>query len=162
MLALLGGREIHPINVRVGGFYKVPSKPELAPLAERLKWARDVALETVRWVATFPFPDFEPDYEFVALKHPDEYPFNEGSIVSNKGLDIDVHEYDANFVEEHVRWSNALHSAIKGRGAYFCGPMARFNLNFQKLRPIARQAAAEAGIGRRVPQPVQEHHRPLP
>jgi coenzyme F420-reducing hydrogenase alpha subunit len=146
VISLLGGREIHPINVRVGGFYKVPSKSELAPLAERLEWARDAALETVRWVAAFPFPDFEQDYEFVALNHPDEYPFNEGSIVSNKGLDIDVREYDANFVEEHVQWSNALHSTIKGRGAYFCGPMARFNLNFEKLRPIAKQAAADAGI----------------
>ena len=146
VVSLLGGREIHPINVRVGGFYKVPSKSELAPLAERLEWARDAALETVRWVAAFPFPDFEQDYEFVALNHPDEYPFNEGHIVSNKGLDIDVHDYDANFVEEHVQWSNALHSTIKGRGAYFCGPMARFNLNFEKLRPIAKQAAAEAGI----------------
>ena len=55
-------------------------------------------------------------------------------------------DYDANFVEEHVQWSNALHSTIKGRGAYFCGPMARFNLNFEKLRPIAKQAAAEAGL----------------
>jgi coenzyme F420-reducing hydrogenase alpha subunit len=146
IVALLGGREIHPINVRVGGFYKVPSKSELAPLAERLKWARDAALETVGWLATFPFPDFEQDYEFVALSHPDEYPFNEGRIISNKGLDIDVQDYDANFVEEHVQWSNALHSTIKGRGTYFCGPMARFNLNFAKLRPIAKQAAAEAGL----------------
>jgi sulfhydrogenase subunit alpha len=146
VVSLLGGREIHPINVRVGGFYKVPSKSELAPLAERLEWARDAALETVRWVAAFPFPDFEQEYEFVALNHPDEYPFNQGRIVSNKGLDIDAHEYDGNFVEEQVQWSNALHSTIKGRGAYFCGPMARFNLNFEKLRPIAKQAAADAGI----------------
>src|SRR5262245_18387411 len=147
IVAFLGGREIHPINVRVGGFYKVPSKSELAPLAERLKWARDAALETVRWVATFPFPDFDQDYEFVALSHADEYPFNEGRIISNKGLDIEVQEYDASFVEEHVQWSNALHSTIKGRGAYFCGPMARFNLNFAKLRPVAKQAAVEAGLG---------------
>jgi sulfhydrogenase subunit alpha len=146
VVSVLGGREIHPINVRVGGFYKVPSKSELAPLAERLEWARDAALETVRWVAAFPFPDFEQDYEFVALNHPDEYPFNQGRIVSNKGLDIDVHDYDTNFVEEHVQWSNALHSTIRGRSAYFCGPLARFNLNFEKLRPIAKQAAADAGI----------------
>jgi sulfhydrogenase subunit alpha len=146
VVSLLGGREIHPINVRLGGFYKVPSKAELAPLAERLKWARDAALETVRWVAAFPFPEFEQDYEFVALRHPDEYPFNQGRIISNKSLDIDVHDYDGNFVEEHVHWSNALHSTIKGRGAYFCGPMARFNLNFENLRPIAKQAAFEAGV----------------
>jgi len=155
VVSVLGGREIHPINVRVGGFYKVPSKSELAPLAERLKWARDAALETVRWVATFPFPDFEQDYEFVALNHPDEYPFNEGRIISNKGLDIDVQDYDANFVEEHVQWSNALHSTIVGRGAYFCGPMARFNLNFEKLRPIAKQAAAEAGLPRECRNPFK-------
>ena len=29
LMTLLGGREIHPINVRVGGFYKVPTRREL-------------------------------------------------------------------------------------------------------------------------------------
>ncbi len=51
IVQLLGGREIHPINVRVGGFYRVPRRRELAPLVEELKRARDAALETVRWVA---------------------------------------------------------------------------------------------------------------
>lgn len=146
IVALLGGREIHPINVRIGGFYRLPSKKELAPLAEKLKWARDAAVETVKWSATLPFPDFEQDYEFVSLKHPDEYPFNEGRIVSNKGIDIAVKEYEFSFEEEHVSHSNALHSVLKGRGAYFVGPMARFNLNFDKLSPIARDAAKEVGV----------------
>ncbi len=146
IVALIGGREIHPINVRVGGFYKVPTSRELAPLAERLKWARDAALETVRFAATLPFPDFEQDYEFVALHHPQEYPFNEGRLVSNKGLDISVRDYENNFVEEHVPYSNALHSTIKGRGAYLVGPLARYNLNFDQLSPLAQQAAREAGL----------------
>jgi len=146
IVSLLGGREIHPINVRVGGFYKAPSRANLLQLAERLKWARDAALETVRWVAEFPFPDFEQDYEFVALSHPDEYPFNEGRVVSSKGLDIAVREYDEHFVEEQVPYSNALHSVIKSRGAYFVGPMARYNLNFNKLAPMAQEAARAAGL----------------
>jgi coenzyme F420-reducing hydrogenase alpha subunit len=58
IMTLVGGREIHPINVRVGGFYKAPSKEQLAGLAENLKWAREAALETVQWVATFTFPGF--------------------------------------------------------------------------------------------------------
>lgn len=37
LVTFLGGREIHPINVRVGGFYRVPAKQELATLKERLK-----------------------------------------------------------------------------------------------------------------------------
>ena len=93
IVSLLGGREIHPINVRVGGFYKLPSKQDFAALAERLKWAREAALETVWWVSGFPFPDFEQDYTFVSLRHPGEYPFNEGRIVSSAGLDIPARDY---------------------------------------------------------------------
>jgi coenzyme F420-reducing hydrogenase alpha subunit len=146
IVTLLGGREIHPINVRVGGFYKVPSRNELEGLAERLKWARDAALETVRWAATMPFPDFEQDYLFVALRHPHEYPLNEGRIVSNRGLDIAVGDYEDHFLEEHVEHSNALHSVLKQQRPYFVGPMARYNLNFDRLSSLAQEAAREAGL----------------
>ncbi len=155
IVARLGGRAVHPVNVRVGGFYRLPAKDELAELAERLKWARDAALETVRWVGGFPFPDFEQDYEFVALSHPDEYPFNEGRVVSNRGLDIASRDYDEHFVEEQVEHSNALHSIIKGRGAYFCGPMARYSLHFDKLSSVAREAARAAGLGAKCMNPFQ-------
>jgi len=146
IVSLLGGREIHPINVRVGGFFKVPSHRELAVLAERLKWARDAALETVRWTANLTFPEFERDYLFVALSHPGEYPLNEGSIVSNRGLDIVASDYEDNFIEEHVEHSNALHSILKQQGPYFVGPLARYNLNFDRLSPLAQEAAREAGV----------------
>jgi coenzyme F420-reducing hydrogenase alpha subunit len=147
VVSLLGGREIHPINVRVGGFYRVPTGQELAPLAERLKWARDAALETVRLVATFPFPDFEHDYEFVSVCHPDEYPFNEGRIVSNRGLDMAPQQYEDHFVEEHVEHSTALHSVLRDRGPYFVGPLARYSLNYDRLSPLAQRAAGDAGLG---------------
>lgn len=146
ILALLGGREIHPINVRVGGFYKIPSRRDLAQLGENLKWAREAALETVRWVAAFPFPEAERDYEFVALSHPDEYPLNEGKLVSNKGLDIDVALYESHFAEEHIEYTTSLHSVLRERGEYFVGPLARYNLNFDRLSPLAREAAEAAGI----------------
>jgi coenzyme F420-reducing hydrogenase alpha subunit len=155
IVSLVGGREVHPVNVRVGGFYKAPSKQELGQLAEKLKWGRDAALETVRWTSQLPFPDFEQDYEFVALQHPTEYPFNEGRLVSNKGLDIAVHEYENHFSEEHVAYSNALHSVLKGRGSYFVGPLARYNLNFDRLSPLAQEAARDAGIGPICQNPFQ-------
>ena len=149
LITLLGGRAVHPINVRVGGFYRVPSKEELQPLAERLRWARDAALETVRWTAAFPFPDFEHDYEFVALRHPDEYPFNEGRLISSRGLDIDVDAFERTVIEEQVPYSNALHARLReraGSGAYFVGPLARFNVNFDRLSPLAREAAQAADL----------------
>jgi coenzyme F420-reducing hydrogenase alpha subunit len=147
IVALLGGREIHPINVRVGGFYKVPTRRDLVPLAERLAWARDAALDTVRWAATLSYPTFEQDYEFVALRHASEYPFNEGRLVSNKGLDIAVRDFETHVVEEHVAHSNALHAVLKERGAYLVGPLARYSLNFDRLSPLAQEAARQAGLG---------------
>jgi coenzyme F420-reducing hydrogenase alpha subunit len=147
IMNLLGGREIHPINVRIGGFYRVPAKRELLPLAEKLKWARDAALETVRLVSTFDFPDCERDYEFVALRHPNEYPLNEGRLVSNKGMDIPIEDYDATFEETHVEHSTALHSRVRARGSYFVGPLARYSLNFDRLTPTAQQVAREVGLG---------------
>lgn len=146
ILVLLGGREIHPINMKVGGFYRVPTRHELDVLSDRIKWARDTAYETVRWVAGLPFPDFEQDYEFVALSHPEEYAIIEGNLVSNRGLDIPISDFDNHFQEEHVAHSTSLHAAVKGRGAYQVGPLARFNLNFDKLSSIAQEAAREVGL----------------
>ena len=143
----VGGREVHPINVRVGGFYKVPLKKDFAGLLEELKRARDLAQQTVAWVSTFDFPDCERDYEFVALRPENEYPFSDGRIVSNKGLDITAHEYDDHFEETHAERTTALRSHLKERGAYLCGPMARYSLNFERLSPIAEEAAKLAGLG---------------
>lgn len=146
IVRVLGGREVHPINVRLGGFYRVPRRDEWTPLLDELKAARDEALETVRWTATLPFPDFENDYEFVALRHPDEYPMNEGRLVSNRGLDIAAAEYAEHFEEYQVPHSNALQSRRRGGGAYFVGPLARWNLNADRAPALVRDAAAATGI----------------
>jgi coenzyme F420-reducing hydrogenase alpha subunit len=147
LVTLLGGREIHPINVRVGGFYRLPARTELAPLAEKLKWGREAALSTVRWVAGLDFPDFEQDYEFVALRPAAGYPIHEGRLVSSQGLDLAPSEYEAHFEEEQAAHSHALHSRRLGGGAYFVGPLARYSLNFDRLSPLAQDAAREAGLG---------------
>ena len=147
ILRLLGGREIHPVNVRPGGFYKVPTRAELAPLAEELKQAFDLAVDLVRWVATFDFPDLERDYEFVAMRHPDEYAITEGRLVSNRDIEIDIADYETEFEERHVAHSTALHALVKRRGAYLVGPMARYALNHDRLPVSIRGLAKEAGLG---------------
>jgi coenzyme F420-reducing hydrogenase alpha subunit len=155
IMEIVGGRAIHPINVRLGGFYRAPTKRELRPLAERLRWARDAALETVRVVSAFDFPDLEIDHELVALHHPDEYAITQGRVVSDRGLDIEVSEFLDHIVEEHVAHSTSLHGHIIERGRYLVGPLARYTLNYDQLPAVAREAAAEAGLGRECRNPFR-------
>ncbi len=146
IMRVVGGREVHPINVKVGGFYRVPAKAELIEVREDLERAREFALETVRFTAGLDFPDFEQDYELVSLAEPGAYPIDLGRLVSNRGLDIPVGEYEQHFVEEHVEWSNALHSRVIERDNYLVGPIARYALNADRLSPLALEAAAGAGL----------------
>ncbi len=142
----LGGREIHPINVKVGGFYRYPQPREFKSLLEQLKQGRDIAEAAARWMAGLEFPDFNMDYEFVAMTHPDEYPMNHGRLVSNKGLDIDVSEYESHFQEEHVPYSTTLHTTLDEEKIIFTGPLARFNLNFDQLSAATKQLAHEVNL----------------
>jgi sulfhydrogenase subunit alpha len=141
--------------VRVGGFYRVPTRRELAPVAERLRRARDDAVATVRWVAGFDFPDVVRDDEHVALRHPREYPILAGRVASSRGLDLPVSQLDQALEEEQVPHSTALRARLGGHTPYLVGPLARYNLNAGRLSPPARQAATEAGLGPTCRNPFQ-------
>jgi coenzyme F420-reducing hydrogenase alpha subunit len=146
IVELMGGRAIHPVNVRLGGFYRVPTKQELAALGEQLKQVQGIARGLVHWTARLDFPSFEHDYEFVALRHQSEYPFNEGRLVSSRGLDIAMDQFSESFEEYQVPHSNALQCRRKGGAAYFVGPLARWTLNEDRASPEVRQLAGETGI----------------
>jgi coenzyme F420-reducing hydrogenase alpha subunit len=147
LMEVVGGRAVHPVNVRVGGFYRAPARRDLDALRPGLDQARQLALETVVWVAGFWFPDFDHDYQFVSLRHPTDYPITAGRVVSNRGLDIGVREYDQHFTELHVPHSTAPHSLLHGDGTYLVGPMARYSLNSGQLPATVMAAARAAGLG---------------
>jgi coenzyme F420-reducing hydrogenase alpha subunit len=147
LLALLGGRSIHPVAVCVGGFYRVPRRKELESLSADLRWALEAAKETLAFVSKLSFPSFAPEYEFVSVSHSSEYPMNERRIVSSKGVDIAPEDFERVYLEEHLGHSTALHSSRADNGSsYFVGPLARINLNLDKLMPQALAAARACGV----------------
>jgi sulfhydrogenase subunit alpha len=145
IMTLLGGRSVHPVSVKVGGFSRVPRRSELEELKDELLWARDAAIETVRWVADFDYPDFMLDYTYVALRHPDEYPFNEGQVAVSSGLQISANEFEQHFTEHQVAYSTALHCALQG-SPYLVGPLARLNLNQEHVTPLVKQVLTNCTI----------------
>jgi coenzyme F420-reducing hydrogenase alpha subunit len=146
LLTVIGGREIHPVNLRVGGLYCAPAAAALHALVRELEWARDASIETVRFVSTLEFPDFEPPAELVAVQNPGEYAIDEGRIASSAGLSIDAREYEHQFTEIHIAHSHALHSVGPDQVPYSVGPLARYTLNRAWLSPAAADAARAAGI----------------
>ena len=147
LLEVLGGRPIHPVNIAVGGFYRAPKKADLQRLIPDFEWGLEAAVETVRWVAGFDFPDFERPYELVALTHPDEYAMNEGRIASTAGESIPVEQFEQTFAERQIAHSTALQSVRIATGAcYYVGPLARVSLSFDRLSSRAQRVAADIGF----------------
>ncbi len=142
----VGGREVHPVNLRIGGFYRYPSRSALLALRADLQWALEAAHETVLWTAGLIFPDFQGDYVFLALHHPDRYAVLEGRLRFSAGTDLDIDDFE-NFIEEQqVAHSTALQARIRNQGAYMVGPLARFNLNFEQLSSSVQSAARSVGL----------------
>jgi sulfhydrogenase subunit alpha len=154
ILEMLGGRSVHPVGACVGGFHRAPRQDQVAVLLPQLRDSRDDMCDLVLTLAQqVEFPELERDYEFVSLVAENEYPMNLGRIKSNKGLDVDQMEFGEAIEERQVGHSNALHAVIRQRGAYLVGPLARLNLNADKLHRRA---------GELLPQVCDAVGKPLP
>jgi coenzyme F420-reducing hydrogenase alpha subunit len=141
ILILLGGRSVNPVGVRIGGFHRLPERHELAALGEELRHARGEAEALLRWFESLPVPRRPQPVELVSLRHPDEYPMNEGEIASSRGLRITTDRFESVFGEVQVAHSTALQSRIReGERVYLVGPLARVVLNADHLLPEARRA----------------------
>jgi sulfhydrogenase subunit alpha len=149
---VLVGRHVHPISSIVGGFTKLPSEKELDQMLVMLRQLEEDMKPTIELAATFVFPEFERDTEYVALvSDNDEYPFLEGDIGTTDGPPIPKDEYQSVTNEFIVSHSSAKHCKHQ-RGSYMVGALARFNLNYDKLVPAAKDIAAAIGL-----QPVSKN-----
>lgn len=145
LIALLGGRSVHPVGACVGGFHRLPNRAAMAALLPRLHAARDDARALVRWTAGLAIPDDEQDFCSVCLQHPDEYPLNAGRLVSSEGLAIGSEDFEQHFDEFQAPYSTALHASLHGK-PYLVGPLARLNMNSERLPAAVRQVIDDTAI----------------
>jgi coenzyme F420-reducing hydrogenase alpha subunit len=146
IIRLLGARSVHPVGVCVGGFHHAPAPESARALADQLEAALTDARELVRWTARFPLPHEEQAVTFVALRHPREYPMNEGRVVAHGAdLDIDASEFELRFSEAQVAHSTALHAHLDGQ-PYLVGALARMNLAGDQLPPEVHETLADCGV----------------
>jgi coenzyme F420-reducing hydrogenase alpha subunit len=155
LLRNIGGRSVHPVSAMVGGFYRWPKAEKLKEMLLDLRWGLDASIETAHWAVTLPFPEMDVDYEFVALTLPDEYAIIEGDVLSSKNGIVPVEKFNDIYPEKHVRHSNALHSLTVTGEPYLVGPLARLNLNYEKLHPTAKAVLDELNLEMPITNPYK-------
>lgn len=143
IMALFGGRAVHPVGARVGGFHRAPAVRDVAELRGRLEAAIGEAEALVRWCAAIDLPDSAQDFPSVALRGA-AYPMNHGRIAATTGLDLAKADWETRFAEHQVPRSTAFHASLDGE-PYLVGPLARLNLNADRLPAETAALLAETG-----------------
>lgn len=145
LIRLLGGRSVHPVGACIGGFYKAPDQSRVALLLEHVNARIHDCEALIEWVASLPLGDNSHDFTCVSLRHPNEYPMNGGTIVSDQGLDSRIDCFDHYFKEQQVPYSTALHCLLQGK-PYLVGPLARMNINYDHLPLPIKDSLNRVGI----------------
>jgi len=145
LIRLLGGRSVHPVGACIGGFFHAPEVAQVNQVLERLQAALPDAEALVTWASRLDVPDDPQPFVSVALRHPDEYPMAQGRIISDDGLDIAVDDFPQHFAEQQRTHSTALFSLLHGE-PYLVGPLARLNLNHDRLPASSRALLADSGL----------------
>jgi coenzyme F420-reducing hydrogenase alpha subunit len=145
LIRLLGARSVHPVGACVGGFFRAPREAEVLGMLDKLRDAVPDAEGLVQWAGELAVPDDPQDFVNVSLRHSRDYPLSEGHIVSDGGLDIPLDAYERHFSEEHRAQSTALFSLLDG-APYLVGPLARLNLNLDRLPAATRALLDRTGV----------------
>jgi len=137
------GRTTHPQRLIPGGFAKIPTMKELKTLRKELS----DSIPSIQAVAGLfkslvsKLPNFARETEFIALTSPNEYALYEGDLASTDTGKAPVSEY-LSFTNEYIVPTSTAKRAKHNRDSYMVGALARFNLNYSNLSPMAKQAAA--------------------
>lgn len=145
LIKLFGGRSVHPVGARVGGFHHAPDAAAMTRLHERLQQLKPEAEALTDWCASLPMPTASDDFISVAMSNDAEYPFHSGRLASSSGLDIDASEWELRFREEQAEHSTALWSFLDNT-PYLVGPLARVNLNARQLPAAISSRLQSRGI----------------
>ena len=147
-MEIIGGRMTHPITLKPGGFTAIPSEQQLRELKKSIEDAVPDVKTLIKVVLSLAdkFPAFDRDTEYIALKHPDYYTFYHGDIASTDTDDtVPVQKFEG-VVNEHVVPQSTAKWCKWHRDSYAVGALSRFNINADKLLPMAAATAKEFGL----------------
>lgn len=143
---VIGGRHVHMCSAVINGFTYIPSAGELREIKDRLEESWDDVWATVDLAASLELPDFERETEYISIKHPDEYAFYQGDLVSSDRPEPTLPNDYLDRIEEYLVDHSTSKFARSSRDDYMVGALARFNNNYDQLHDSAKKAADKIGL----------------
>jgi coenzyme F420-reducing hydrogenase alpha subunit len=148
----IGGRTTHPTTVIPGGFAKLPTVKELEALREKILAAvpdLEATLDTIAALAS-KIPAFDRPTEYMAVSSASEYGLYDGEAVETVLADGDRARYAVDdyrtFTNEYMTAQSTAKFTKNRLDSYAAGALARFNVNYEQLRPEAKAAAERLGL----------------
>ncbi len=145
IVTAFGGRQMHPMGHRVGGFTHYPDHDQVNALLALLDEAEAPALRALKLFASLPYPSLWVEREHLSLRQEHGFPLLTGDIIADTGWRITEREYERYFTEYVDRWSTAKFVVKKGK-SFMLGALPRINNNHPRLDPDIHRILTRAGV----------------
>ncbi|MCK5084948.1 MAG: nickel-dependent hydrogenase large subunit, partial [Candidatus Pacebacteria bacterium] len=145
VIKIIGGRTVHPITPKVGGWYKKPTKEALEEIKKDNKNALIYSKVLIDLISSLKMPTFERKTEYIAYSPIDKYIGYNGEIKSSDGWSVKEEEFK-NEIEEYQEEDLVVKLTSHNGKSYATDALARLHLNSSKLHPKAKKALQNSAL----------------
>ena len=134
---IIGGRKVHPITPKIGGFSRMPNKEDLKKLLPRLPKILESTQILAKTFENLSYPKFQKETLFASLFSKNEYPYFQGLVkINNKKMT--PADFYSNQIEECLKIPPVKRVRYLGK-PYMLGAIARIKNDSRLLNPLAKK-----------------------
>lgn len=137
IISTVGGREIHPLNIQVGGITKLPTQKQIDDVIQQIKQAKPDIIKTANFFSKIKYPNLKRRTEYFSLYEKDKYATTSGNLFSESTL-IEPKDYKKHITENLEEYATSKF-ALKDGKFFTVGAMARINNNHKLLSKDAKK-----------------------
>lgn len=132
IIKAVGGRTVHPMTLRVGGFTKVPEKGELKKALVKYDEAHESALMLIKLFQGLDYPKLNRETLYASSYDKNDYPYSHGEKVKIGDEVLTRGDFFSNKIEENLK-SVPVKKVLYKDQPYMVGAISRLKNNGSNL-----------------------------
>lgn len=132
IIEMVGGRRVHPIRPRVGGFSKIPEKGDYQRVLKHYSKAYQSALVLLKFFRKIEYPQLSRRTLFCSSFAENDYPYHKGEKIKIGNKILTPADFFSNQIEEDLKTPPAKRVEFQGK-SYMPGAIARIKNNEKNL-----------------------------